>query len=558
MMMPDYFRNAVAAGLVLAQLTSAQLFSDCNPTKTSGCPPNPAVGDKAVHVDFTQGASDHFSPVPGTSLSYDSEKGVVFSIHNESDAPTMVSNEYIFYGRVDVVFQAAPGKGIVTAVTLQSENLDEIDLEWVGSNHGSVQSNYFSAGITGNYDRGGHHSINGDAMTTMHKYSLIWMPDKLEWLIDDVLVRTLIRDDNVKPAYRYPQTPSRIRLGTWVAGKEGQSQGTIDWAGGLADFSKAPFNAYLKSVTFSDYANGVARAKEYVWTDTSGLDSSIKVVTKDEAASSISSSVASSHSSTTKATSNNHSASTATTASSDTMTTDVATTGATTTDATTTDTASNMSTSPALGTSKGSHGNSGEDDDDECEDDEDSGPVYVSSTVVVIPTSAVITATRGTAIAVTTIISHITVTVPCDEYGNPVNTHLTSSGLGSGSPVTTPPISSQTPATTLTSLVKTPAVAGVGTTASQTGWKPVVASGVGFVPVMNGEDGDTQGSGSSGSGSFNNSTSPRPSTASAPFVHSSVTSPPGSTSGLVLASAASCFLAKGLPGLIGIIGAFML
>ena len=61
------------------------------------------------------------------------------------------------YGHVDCVFRAAPGAGIVTAITIQSDSLDEIDYEWVGYQTEEVQSNYFSQGNTSSYDRGAVH-----------------------------------------------------------------------------------------------------------------------------------------------------------------------------------------------------------------------------------------------------------------------------------------------------------------------------------------------------------------------------------------------------------------
>lgn len=41
-------------------------------------------------------------------------------------APTIATGKYIFFGRVDVEVQAAPGVGIVTSAVLQSDTLDEV------------------------------------------------------------------------------------------------------------------------------------------------------------------------------------------------------------------------------------------------------------------------------------------------------------------------------------------------------------------------------------------------------------------------------------------------
>lgn len=102
----------------------------------------------------------------------------------------------------------------------------------------------------------------------------------MTWSIDGAPVRVLNYAD-AKGGSTFPQTPMQIKLGTWVAGKPGVSEGTIDWAGGLADFSQAPFNAYYKSITVTDYANGVKGAKQYRYGDRSGTWQSIIVDTSD-------------------------------------------------------------------------------------------------------------------------------------------------------------------------------------------------------------------------------------------------------------------------------------
>ena len=189
----------------------------------------------------------------------------------------MISKKYLFFGRVDAVVQAAPGAGIVSSFTLQSDDLDEIDWEWIGNDAAQAQSNYFGKGDTSTYDRGAYHPA--DAVTSgFHTYSIEWTAEKIDWIIDDVVVRTLHYAD-AQGGERFPQTPMQVRLGTWVGGQEGNSDGTIQWAGGLADFSNAPFVAYYKSLTITDYANGVDGAKEYAYKDSSGSYQSIEVVT---------------------------------------------------------------------------------------------------------------------------------------------------------------------------------------------------------------------------------------------------------------------------------------
>lgn len=192
----------------------------------------------------------------------------------------MSSSKYIFFGRVDVELIASPGQGVVTSVVLQSSDLDEIDFEWIGGDNAQVQSNYFGKGDTTTYDRGAFHAVS-QPVNTLHTYSFVWTSKKVEWLIDGKVVRTLNYKD-AKDGSRYPQTPMQIKLGTWVGGSPKNAKGTIKWAGGLTDFSKAPFDAWFKSIKVVDYAGGdgpaTKKVTEYVYGDKSGSWKSIRVV----------------------------------------------------------------------------------------------------------------------------------------------------------------------------------------------------------------------------------------------------------------------------------------
>ncbi|KAH7161445.1 ice nucleation protein [Dactylonectria macrodidyma] len=271
------FSKATALAIAAATLVSAQTYTECNPLEKT-CPADAAFGDKVINCDFTKGACDAFHEMDGTNLSYDS-KGALFEIMKESNAPTIRSNNYMFFGRLDVVTQAAEGQGIVSSVVLQSDDLDEIDWEWVGGDNAQVQTNFYSKGNTETYDRGAYHPVDAP-LTSYHKYSFEWTSTVINWLIDDVVVRTLNAADTV--AYGFPQTPMQVKLGTWVAGGKNTAKGTVEWAGGYTNFDDAPFNAYYQSVTITDYMgkdapNQNSNVKEYVYGDKSGTWESIVI-----------------------------------------------------------------------------------------------------------------------------------------------------------------------------------------------------------------------------------------------------------------------------------------
>lgn len=176
--------------------------------------------------------------------------------------------------------RAAKGAGIVTSLVLQSDDLDEIDWEWLGSDsqQNVVQTNYFSRGNTSTYDRGANFNVD-NALDTFHTYSLDWTQERLIWSIDGTTVRTL-ENKGLTGAYAFPQTPMQIKLGTWCGGCS-VDEGTRQWAGGEPDFNQGPFDGYYQSVVVQDYSNGVAGAKSYSWTDASGSYESIKVSTEE-------------------------------------------------------------------------------------------------------------------------------------------------------------------------------------------------------------------------------------------------------------------------------------
>jgi beta-glucanase (GH16 family) len=265
-----------------ATLVSAQTHTDCDPTKQD-CPNPKALGSKIVDGDFRKGNDDFIKVLAGTTLEYDKELGAVYTINKESEAPTVASKSYIFFGQVDVTLKAAPGKGIVTSVVLQSDDLDEIDWEWVGSDNTQVQTNYFSKGCTEVYDRGGYSPVT-NPVGDFHTYTIKWTRERLDWIIDGAVVRTLLAS-NAKGCSGFPQSPMQVKLGTWVAGKPSAAPGTIEWAGGLANFADAPFKAYYKSIKVQDFMGGgsAKEATEYQYTDRSGTWQSIKVVNDGKA-----------------------------------------------------------------------------------------------------------------------------------------------------------------------------------------------------------------------------------------------------------------------------------
>ncbi|KAL6895562.1 family 18 glycoside hydrolase [Trichoderma longibrachiatum] len=259
---------AAIAALALPGAVLAQTWSQCNPLKSSGCPADTALG-MTINVDFTKGAVNSF--VASGSPTYDSN-GVSFTVAHAGDAPQLASVFYIMFGRVEVTMKAAPGAGMVSSLVLQSDDLDEIDLEWLGAESDQVQSNYFGKGQTTTYNRGQFHSVSG-TQTEWIKYTIDWTQDRIIWMAGDSVLRTLTPDN--AESNQYPQTPMQVKFGSWAGGDPNtNAPGTVKWAMGPIDYSKGPFSMMVQSITVSDYSTG----KQYVYGDSSGSWQSIQAV----------------------------------------------------------------------------------------------------------------------------------------------------------------------------------------------------------------------------------------------------------------------------------------
>lgn len=261
--------RSAAAATALFGLAAAQTFTDCDPTKKD-CPADPAFGtDHTFHFNSTP-SGDLWTTTAGT-VEYDKDTGAAFTIGKKGDSPTLRTNFYVFWGRTEIWMKAAPGQGVVSSVMWLSDDLDEIDWEFVGTKTDEATTNFYSKGKHV-YTNGGVHKVAGASTDTdYHNYTCIWNENSIDWYVDGNQVRS-------QPAKGadpgYPQTPMRLSLGIWAGGDSSLGQGTREWAGGAIDYSKGPYTMYIKSVQVTDFT---AHAKEYSYGDRSGTAGSIQV-----------------------------------------------------------------------------------------------------------------------------------------------------------------------------------------------------------------------------------------------------------------------------------------
>nr|OQO28131.1 hypothetical protein B0A51_05671 [Rachicladosporium sp. CCFEE 5018] len=253
---------ATITAILFAGPSYQQTYSSCNPTQQT-CPGDIALG-RATAVDFRSGPSSEFTAQGNPT--YDSN-GVSFTVAGPGQAPQLNSNWYIMFGHVEVVMKAAPGRGIVSSSVLQSDDLDEIDWEWLGAQNDQVQSNYFGKGQTTTYDRAATHAVSS-TQGTFHTYTIHWTENRVVWQIDGTTVRVL----NANEANgQFPQTPMQFKLGAWSGGDPGNPEGTVSWSQGPTDYSTGPFTMVVQSCSVVDYSTGT----KYTYGDTSGAWSSI-------------------------------------------------------------------------------------------------------------------------------------------------------------------------------------------------------------------------------------------------------------------------------------------
>ncbi|KAG5984230.1 hypothetical protein E4U55_005588 [Claviceps digitariae] len=262
--------GVAATALGLWEGASAQTWSKCNPLQSTQCPANTALG-MTINIDFRNGPVNSFAA--SGSPSYSPSDGVSFSVARGGDAPQLQSLFSIMFGRVDITMRAAPGAGIVSSLVLESDDLDEIDMEWLGSDPDEVQSNFFGKGQTTTYNRGRFHAVPG-TQTRWITYTVDWTSERIVWMADGKLLREQ-RADDAAAANQYPQTPMQVKFGAWAGGDPAtNAPGTVQWARGPTDFSKGPFSMLVRSVAIADYSTG----KQYRYTDTSGSWQSIEAV----------------------------------------------------------------------------------------------------------------------------------------------------------------------------------------------------------------------------------------------------------------------------------------
>ncbi|KAG7660906.1 uncharacterized protein J8A68_005581 [[Candida] subhashii] len=224
----------------------------CNPLLDKQCLVTNEALRSSIFESFTMGTKYFAITSCRRGVKFDSN-GMSLTLSKPFDNPSLVSSFYIMYGKVEADIKGAKGKGIISSFYLQSDDLDEIDIaEIFGGDPYEFQTNYFIKGNVSNYDRGKYHQLPGSPLDKFYRYGVEWTPDNIILTIDGKIVRSI----NSKNKYGFPSSPMSLKFSLWAGGDASNNAGTIAWAGGKTDYSKAPFMMLVKNVKVADYSTG--------------------------------------------------------------------------------------------------------------------------------------------------------------------------------------------------------------------------------------------------------------------------------------------------------------
>lgn len=226
-------------GALASAVAAAMAFAEA-PEPGKDMPRNTgAPSDGAFYMDFTQGF-DRVNHVLSNwnineewlaaafkrdNVVFDSNGMTLTARRQETAISDYTSAEFqragVFgYGRYEVVMRTARGAGVVTTFFVHTgDPHDEIDFEILGRSTASVHTNFYGSGERSPLDIG----LAFDAAGAEHLYAFEWLPNRIAWYVDGVLVREVT---SATPGARIPTTTSRVMASVWVA--KGQ---VAEWAG---------------------------------------------------------------------------------------------------------------------------------------------------------------------------------------------------------------------------------------------------------------------------------------------------------------------------------------
>ncbi|KAJ4703751.1 Xyloglucan endotransglucosylase/hydrolase [Melia azedarach] len=174
----------------------------------------------------------------------DGGKVLSLNLDKTSGSGFRSKKEYLF-GRIDMELKLVAGDsaGTVTAYYLSSEGPthDEIDFEFLGNSSGEPYIVHTNVYTQGKGDREQQFYLWFDPTKNFHKYSIVWNPQRIIFLVDSIPIREYNNDEAIGVPFPRNQ-PMKLYSSLWNADQ---------WAtrGGLVktNWSNAPFTAYYRN-----------------------------------------------------------------------------------------------------------------------------------------------------------------------------------------------------------------------------------------------------------------------------------------------------------------------
>ncbi|KAJ7668360.1 glycoside hydrolase family 16 protein [Mycena rosella] len=235
--------------------------SEHNP-RTAQCQP--------LHIVFDQSASpsfnSHFTAISPEGSYALTDKGLEMNLYKPNgrvttsagvndkigDGATINSTFTLSAGKVTFQVSSPTVSGVIVAgILIGDTSLDEIDIEFVCGEPDSWQTNLFVADPRDSRPEYGVFSSKQkvDSVTKLHSYSIDINGEKITWSIDNMIVKTLAKNECTRNGFlHYPTHTMRVQLGIWDASSPA---GTAEWGRGPVNWTGAPdkITATVKSVT---------------------------------------------------------------------------------------------------------------------------------------------------------------------------------------------------------------------------------------------------------------------------------------------------------------------
>lgn len=162
-------------------------------------------------------------------------EGVLLEM-NAAHTSRLSTSHYLLYGNVTARLRHNATAGLVTSFGTASDVGDAIVFEVGGTNKSRVATNLAALGNAPSA-LGVDAKVPHFSFENWHNYTIAWTPNKITWLVDQNVVRSVTR---AQAESHFPRSPSRI-LFTVRGTTSGSSKRERQWAGGTLDMTGTAF-----------------------------------------------------------------------------------------------------------------------------------------------------------------------------------------------------------------------------------------------------------------------------------------------------------------------------